>query len=129
MLSGPLRFIRPSREYREMALLYEIGKGAPISQRGLARIAQVSATMVNAYVDDLVSRGLLDVSGDTNRTYSYRLTPAGAQRSDELFFQVSREVVEVHARVKAEFERRLAASEGRPISITDEELWRRLRAG
>jgi DNA-binding MarR family transcriptional regulator len=84
MLGDTFRFFRPTRDAREMAVLAEIEKSASISQRGLARAAGVSATMVNAYIDDLVGRGLLAVSGETNRTYRYHLTPEGAGRRVEL---------------------------------------------
>ncbi len=63
MLGDAFRFFRPTRDAREMAVLAEIEKNASISQRGLARAAGVSATMVNAYIDNLVGRGLLAVSG------------------------------------------------------------------
>jgi DNA-binding MarR family transcriptional regulator len=89
-----------------------------MSQRGLARVAGVSATMVNAYVDDLVGRGLLEVTGETNRTYRYRLTPAGEARRDEIFFQVSREVFQLYGRLREEMRRRLQERSGSaPIDL------------
>ncbi|HEX7897412.1 MAG TPA: winged helix-turn-helix transcriptional regulator [Planctomycetota bacterium] len=84
MLGDAFRFFRPTKDAREMAVLAEIEKSATVSQRGLARAAGVSATMVNAYIDDLVGRSLLAVSGETNRTYRYHLTPEGAARRAEL---------------------------------------------
>ena len=84
MLGDAFRFFRPTRDAREMAVLAEIEKNSKISQRGLARAAGVSATMVNAYIDDLLGRGLLTVTGETNRTYRYFLTPEGAARRAEL---------------------------------------------
>src|SRR5436190_1872522 len=77
MVTGTFQLLRLSRECREMAVLAEIGKSDAVSQRGLARAAGVSATMINAYVDDLVGRGLLEVTGDTNRTYRYHLAGPG----------------------------------------------------
>jgi DNA-binding MarR family transcriptional regulator len=100
MLTGSFQLLRPSRECREMAVLAEIGKSDTVSQRSLARAAGVSATMVNAYVDDLVGRGLLEVTGDTNRTYRYRLTEAGRGRHEEIFRQLVREVFEIYAALK-----------------------------
>ena len=102
MLTGSFQLLRPSRECREMAVLAEIGKSDAVSQRGLARAAGVSATMVNAYVDDLVGRGLLEVTGDTNRTYRYHLTEAGRIRHEDIFRQLSREVFELYAQLKHE---------------------------
>src|SRR4029077_10005672 len=102
MLIGTFQLIKPSRECREMAVLAEIEKGSAVSQRSLARAAGVSATMINAYVDALLGRGLLDVTGDTNRTYRYHLTDAGKFRRGELFRQLSREIFELYAQLKHE---------------------------
>jgi DNA-binding MarR family transcriptional regulator len=100
MLTGSYQLLKPSRECREMAVLAEIGKCGTVSQRSLARAAGVSATMVNAYVDDLVGRGLLEVTGDTNRTYRYHLTESGRSRHEEIFRQLVREVFEIYAALK-----------------------------
>ena len=97
MLGDAFRFFRPTRDAREMAVLAEIEKNASISQRGLARAAGVSATMVNAYIDNLVGRGLLAVSGETNRTYKYHLTPDGAARRSELAEAYARELAALAA--------------------------------
>ena len=42
---------------RDDGVLAEIGTNDAVSQRGLAKAAGVSATMINAYIDDLVARG------------------------------------------------------------------------
>ena len=102
MVTGTFQLLRLSRECREMAVLAEIGKSDAVSQRGLARAAGVSATMINAYVDDLVGRGLLEVTGDTNRTYRYHLTEPGRLRHEEIFRQLVREVFELYLQLKHE---------------------------
>src|SRR5262245_4535578 len=112
MVTGTCQLIRLSRECREMAVLAEIGKSDSVSQRSLARAAGVSATMINAYVDDLVGRGLLEVTGDTNRTYKYHLTEAGRSRHEEIFRQLVREVFELYGRLKHEL--RVASGDVEP---------------
>ena len=102
MLTGTYQLLRPSREFREMAVLSEIGKSSKVSQRSLARAAGVSATMINAYVDDLVGRGLLEVTGETNRTYRYFLTPPGKARHEEIFRQLTQEIFELYASLMRE---------------------------
>lgn len=116
MLIGTFQLIKPSRECREMAVLAEIEKSSAVSQRSLARAAGVSATMINAYVDDLVGRGLLDVTGDTNRTYRYHLTETGRARRGEIFRQLSGEIFELYAQLKHELK-----------SASDEETAQRLQ--
>ncbi|MBV8880275.1 MAG: winged helix-turn-helix transcriptional regulator [Planctomycetaceae bacterium] len=115
MLIGTFQLIKPSRECREMAVLAEIEKSASVSQRSLARAAGVSATMINAYVDDLVGRGLLDVTGETNRTYRYHLTDSGRSRREEIFRKLSGEIFELYAQLKHELK-----------AVADEEMARRL---
>ncbi|HYE99359.1 MAG TPA: winged helix-turn-helix transcriptional regulator [Planctomycetota bacterium] len=95
------QFFRLTRDAREMAVLAEIEKSPDVSQRALARAAGVSATMVNAYVDDLMSRGLLYVTGETNRTYRYFLTADGAARRRDLESALRREVEVVRSAILA----------------------------
>ena len=103
MRSESFRYFKPTRETREMSVLAEIGRDAAVSQRALARVAGVSATMVNAYIDGLLGSGYVDVTGETNRTYRYHLTAAGAARRDQLLGEVVREVEALAAHVKQEF--------------------------
>ena len=112
MLTGSFQLLKPSRECREMAVLAEIGKSAVVSQRGLARAAGVSPTMINAYIDDLVGRGLIEVTGDTNRTYRYHLTEPGRARHEEVFRALQLEVFELYAQLKHEL--REASAEAAP---------------
>ena len=102
MLIGTFQLFKPSRECREMAVLAEISKSDSVSQRGLARAAGVSATMINAYIDQLVGRGLIEVTGETNRSYKYHLTEAGAVLHRETFRQLAREIFELYARLQRE---------------------------
>lgn len=97
------QFVRPTKPYRELAILTEIGKNEAVSQRGLARVAMVSATLVNAYIDGLLEGGLVDVSGETNRTYRYRLTPDGEARRQALAADAAREVIRFFEEMKGDF--------------------------
>jgi FlaA1/EpsC-like NDP-sugar epimerase len=64
--------------------------------------------MVNQYVSEMVHGGLIDVDGQNNRNLCYRLTPHGKCRKNELFFQCSREIIQLYGAIKQEFRRRLA---------------------
>lgn len=91
------KFLQPTRAWREMRILEEIGRNPRVSQRGLGRAAGLSAAMANAYVDDLVARGWVEVVGDTNRTYRYYLTPEGCRRRDDLRAELAVEVEALRA--------------------------------
>ena len=112
MIGIHFEMFRPSKEYRELAVLREINRSSVVSQRGLARAAGVSATMINAYVDDLVGRGLLDVSGDTNRSYRYFLTDAGRAREVDLVQILRQELFEIQSALRHELSG--APEEGAP---------------
>jgi DNA-binding MarR family transcriptional regulator len=107
MLTKKFSFIEPTRPYREFQILTEIARRSDVSQRELAERAMLGTTMVNRYITEMQQEGLVEVEGETNRTFRYRLTAAGRYRREELFFQVSKEVVQFYGLVKQEFHRRL----------------------
>jgi predicted transcriptional regulator len=115
MLQRKYRFIKPSREYRELSILTGIVADPFASQRALAREASISLAVLNEYLDDLVSRGLVEIEGASPRSYRYRLTPLGVQRRNELFFDVSREIIQFYGHMKSEFRRRLEEHRERGI--------------
>lgn len=109
MLAKELRFIRPTRELRELQIMSEIEQNDRVSQRGLAKKTLVTSTMINNYITEMVSNGLLEVEGDTNRSFRYQLTDAGRSRKRELFFMASREIVQFYGLIKHEFKKRIEA--------------------
>lgn len=109
LFGGALKLLKPAPEVRELAILSGVEGNPAVSQRALARAAGLSPTMVNAYVDALVGEGKLEVTGGTNRTYRYYLTPAGRARREELSALAFREALEVFRGARGEFSRRLEA--------------------
>lgn len=107
MLTKKLQFLRPSRELREFYVLAAIEHNPGASQRGIAKSSFMSSTMVNNYLGEMVSRDWVDIQGETNRSYSYKITPLGVQRKNEILFQLSKEVVQVFGIVKHDFAARL----------------------
>jgi FlaA1/EpsC-like NDP-sugar epimerase len=108
MLTRKYQFIKPSRDYRELRILGEIGENRRTTQRVLARSAQISLTVLNEYLDRMSSSGWVEIEVKSSRLYLYRLTPLGKVRLDELFFSMSREVIQFYGQVKAEFRHRLS---------------------
>lgn len=107
ILTRRFRFFEPTRAYREMTVLGQIAADPGASQRQLAARTLLGTTMLHNYISSLESGGLLEVSGDSNRSTSYALTPMGAYRRDELFFQASKEIVQFYGLAKREFHQRL----------------------
>ncbi len=107
MLTRKYQFIKPSRDYRELRILSEIGKNQRTTQRMLARFAQISLTVLNEYLERMVSAGWVKIEILSSRNYLYNLTPLGKVRFNELFFSMSREVIQFYGQVKADFRHRL----------------------
>lgn len=107
MLTKRFQFFEPTRAYRELRLLTEVAAQPGASLRKLAEAAFLGPTMVHNYVLEMSAQGWIEVEGENNRSYRYRLTPQGAYHRDELFFQASKEVVQFYGRAKQEFHDRL----------------------
>ena len=86
MLERRLKFVKPSKNFRELALLTEIEGNSGTSQRVLAKEAMISSTMVNNYIFEMEAKGLVNASGETNRSFKYNLTEDGTKHKNDLFF-------------------------------------------
>lgn len=107
LMNRNFSFFKPTRNYRELIILSEVEKDATVSQRTLSKKARVSATMINTYLTTMAERGLIQTDGNTNRTYRYALTDTGKALKNSLFFQCSREIIQMYGLMKQEFQRRL----------------------
>lgn len=77
------------------------------SQHLLAQKSHLSSSMVNIYIKELKQAGLITVSGETNRTTEYHLTPEGQKKLFQDFISFSSEAVQIYASVKKEIIRLL----------------------
>ena len=116
MLTRKYQFIKPTRDYRELRILNEIEKDSQTTQRILARAAQISLTVLNEYLERLVNSGWVEIEAKSSRNYLYRITSLGRVRRNELFFAMSREVIQFYGQVKAEFSHRLRSHQNSGVS-------------
>lgn len=77
------------------------------SQHLIAQKSHLSSSMVNIYIKELRQAGLITVSGKTNRTTEYHLTPKGQKKLFQDFISFSSETVQIYAAVKREIIRLL----------------------
>ena len=77
------------------------------SQHLIAQKSHLSSSMVNIYIKELKQAGLITVSGKTNRTTEYHLTPEGQKKLFQDFISFSSEAVQIYAGVKREIIRLL----------------------
>lgn len=107
MINGGSDFLLPNKLLRILSVLVEISNSPNISQHQLARKVKLSSSQVNNYVKELRAKGMVDVKGNTNRTIRYFLTRKGQREKALLLISYSTDVIQLYARVKREFKRRL----------------------
>lgn len=63
--------------YRALLLMAELEEGRPISQREIAGRLGIALGLVNAYLKNLVAKGLVNIRSYPRNRYGYLLTPRG----------------------------------------------------
>jgi DNA-binding MarR family transcriptional regulator len=84
-------FIQSPR-LNQLNLLREIAGDPGIKQAELARRSLLSVAMVNNYMKELCSLGLLEYHRKSSKTVSYHLTLAGMERLEQLELELTREM-------------------------------------
>lgn len=102
-----LQFFSTTRMWKEFRLLTLIADEPAISQHRLGRAIGASSSMTNTYIKEFVQQGLLQMSGDTNRTVRYELTQAGRKMRRQLLHLYGREAARLHTAARREYEKRL----------------------
>ncbi len=107
MILQSLKFLCPTKLFRELNVLVLMGDQPWMSQHSLAKNMGITSAMVNFYVKDLVLRKLVKVEGETNRQKRYFLTPKGKRRKRLLLNEYLCGVSDLYSICKKEFEQRL----------------------
>lgn len=84
-------FIQSPR-LNQLNILREIAGDPGIKQAELARRSLLSVAMVNNYMKELCSQGLLEYHRKSSKTVSYHLTLAGMERLEQLELELIREM-------------------------------------
>ena len=104
------QYLKPSKEYRRFSLLSSIKKKPDITQKLLGQNTCLSSAMVNNYIKELSLDGLLNISGASNRSTTYHLTPKGLDSVSRDFLLFSAEIVQFYAGVRREIVEMLTES-------------------
>ncbi len=99
------KFLSPTKYSRRLSILLAIYNNPSASQHRIAKLTDLSSAMVNNYVKELQNKGLLLVSGDTNRSQKYHLTSAGAEELHKLLQLYSDEIHKMHGTFPEEINR------------------------
>ena len=107
MINGGSEFLQPSKDLRILHVLLEIANQPDLSQHELARRVRLSSSQVNNYVKELKDRGLVDIKGNTNRTFRYFLTQEGEREKETALIAYSVDVMQLYGRVKRELAKKI----------------------
>ncbi|MBN1103521.1 MAG: winged helix-turn-helix transcriptional regulator [Deltaproteobacteria bacterium] len=100
-------FHTPATKLRRLSVLMAIHDSPRLSQHKIARITRLSSSMVNNYIKKLEKEGLIQITGNTNRTQGYHLTPAGHGDLFALILEYSAEIIQLYSAAKKQVAERL----------------------
>lgn len=95
-------YLSPTKEFRQFSVLLSIHDAPEISQHAIGKNAHLSSSMVNNYIKQFKHEGLINVTGNTNRTQRYHLTREGHKSLRESLIAYSTEIVQLFGSVKQE---------------------------
>jgi predicted transcriptional regulator len=96
------KYLTPTKHCRRLSVLLTVHNEPQASQHQIAKKANLSSSMVNNYIARFKEEGVITVSGKTNRTQSYHLTPRGQNELRESLLAYSSEIVRLYSAVKEE---------------------------
>ena len=93
-------FLTPTKAFRRLSVLLAIHDSPNRSQHDMARITHLSSSMVNNYIKAFQREGSISVSGESNRTQRYHLTPAGRNELISSLLAYSADLVQLYGTTK-----------------------------
>lgn len=106
MLDLDLKFLAPHRLLKEFHVLSLIDGDPAISQHRLAGAVGLSPAMVNNYIKEFISRGLVEAQGDNNRSFRYYLTPKGLELKQSMMIDYLSEIQRLYSYTQTQMDRR-----------------------
>jgi predicted transcriptional regulator len=102
-------FIRAPR-LNKFNILDQLASNSHLTQAELARRCDLSVAMVNNYMKELCSTGLLEYHRRSSKSISYHLTPSGKEQLQTIQEELIQEMVSVFAEAKERIRERILAS-------------------
>lgn len=93
-------YLKPSKNSRVLAILDTLSRDSSISQFELGRQLNLSGAMVNQYLKQLQSDGLVEFLPVNGKSYRYSLTDEGQQSRRKMFSAYSSETVRLYSTIK-----------------------------
>lgn len=111
MLQQKGMFFRPSTEQRTLSILETLAEEPDISQSALGERTGLSTAMVNTYLKDFQSRGLVATVPVNGKSFRYELTDDGETARRTLLGEYCAEVVRSYTSIKTLVRAKLARLE------------------
>lgn len=91
--------------YKSLLLLDEIAKGEPLSQRDLSRKLNIALGLVNSYLKNLASKGLIKVGEIPPKRFAYYLTPKGFSEKTRLTYHYLQNYTNLYRNARRDFKK------------------------
>jgi len=109
------KFLTPAKTFRRLSVLLAIHDSPHTSQHKIGQSTHLSSSMVNNYIKEFQTEGIINVEGKTNRTQSYHLTTSGQKELITSLLSYSAEIIQLYSAAKREVGERLHALESEGI--------------
>jgi DNA-binding MarR family transcriptional regulator len=93
-------YLKPSKSTRVLAILDALSRDSALSQFELGKQLNLSGAMINQYLKQLQSGGLVEFLPVNGKSYRYALTDQGKQSRREMFSDYSSETVRLYTTIK-----------------------------
>ncbi|BCS89512.1 winged helix-turn-helix transcriptional regulator [Pseudodesulfovibrio sediminis] len=93
-------YLKPSKSTRVLAILDALSRDSSLSQFELGKQLHLSGAMVNQYLKQLQSEGLVEYLPINGKSYNYTLTEEGQQSRQRMFSDYSSETVRLYSTIK-----------------------------
>lgn len=93
-------YLKPSKSTRVLAILDALSRDSVLSQFELGRQLNLSGAMVNQYLKQMQSEGLVEFLPVNGKSYRYALTDRGQRSRRRMFSDYSSETVRLYSNIK-----------------------------
>lgn len=93
-------YLKPSKSTRVLAILDALSRDSSLSQFELGKQLHLSGAMVNQYLKQLQSEGLVEFFPVNGKSYNYTLTDQGHRSRQRMFSDYSSETVRLYSTIK-----------------------------
>lgn len=103
------KFLKPTKHSRVLAILENLTSDSCVTQKEMANNTDLSGAMVNNYLKELSSKGIVELRPINGKSYSYEVTADGEEQRARLLGQYCAEIVQIYSALKKMIEAKLVS--------------------